>query len=303
MTTTLIHINQIDRISDSNHNKGNIDQNHVTRLVDSYMNGESIGAIIVRQYETRNRKIYYEVISGQHRYTAKKEYLSKMPLVRPQIECIIRNDLTDAQAYELSVRENFHRLRISKYNAMKTCTDLYKKGNSFNKIKEMTGIDDKTVSKYVYMYYFLHRSLHPYILDKKGKKDSLTFDLCRDHLINFDKEFQVEVFSGIKDSDPKDHEAVLRDYERVYPGKYKKVTIVMLKRDNANQPIEDTSAVVIPQPVVHPTQPTPQIIVESISVRRIDADTILISNSGGSVTVKQDNMSSLINSLQNVVKK
>lgn len=330
MATRFISIEQVDKISDSNYNKGNVDQSLVNSLIESHINGRTIPAIIVQSYETRNEKPYYEVISGQHRYIARKEYLNRIPSMPQQIECIIRNDLSHDDACDLSVEENFDRVHPSKYDTMKICTSYYKKGRTLPEIAKKMNISKPTVSDYIYMYHFLHPLLHPHILNEKEKdpKNSLTFELCRNHLIKFETEFQLEVFRGIEHLKRKDHEALLKRYREEYPGKYKEVYIESLRKSSVNEfaKITPTATMtqsmtrrtiitpptVIPPPpvprrtIITPTAMIPPLVVrptKSFLIELGHADAISISDSVGSVLIKQNDIPLLINELQNAIKK
>jgi len=85
----------------------------------------------------------YEIISGHRRYLACKK------LGLAEIDCIVREDLDDADSVVVSLIENIHRADVNPIDKARALNQLYERYGSYSRVAEETAWSPTTISKYI----------------------------------------------------------------------------------------------------------------------------------------------------------
>jgi ParB family chromosome partitioning protein len=85
----------------------------------------------------------YEVIVGQRRFLACQK------VGHDPISCVIRDDVTDADAVTISLVENVHRADMNPLDKARALKALYERYNSYSRVATETSWSEKTIRRYL----------------------------------------------------------------------------------------------------------------------------------------------------------
>lgn len=228
MIPLTIPLHRIKGISDCNYNKGDLDSEQVKKLMNSYSSGDydKIPPITLRRIENDTGEEMYDVISGQHRYEAMKRLYSNSGNNKfSRINAIVL-DISDNEAYELSLKENHHRVNTSSfYRNIKTALDMYRKGRDLGAIVSFLEISHnhqlvkpERLREYILMFVNLNVKIREDVFNTFGRKNGISKENCKKYLIKISRNMQEEVFEKYRrEKDSPKKEEILEYYRKFYP--------------------------------------------------------------------------------------